>query len=51
VQPGSPAKHAGLNNGDVLLALDGIPINEFTNLQEIIKHVKGSYFVTENFGI
>lgn len=41
VQPGSPAKHAGLNNGDVLLALDGIPINEFTNLHEIIKHVKG----------
>lgn len=42
VQPGSPAKHAGLNNGDVLLALDGIPINEFTNLHEIIKHVKGN---------
>lgn len=41
VQPGSPAKHAGLNNGDVLLAIDGIPINEFTNLHEIIKHVKG----------
>lgn len=43
VQPGSPAKHAGLNNGDVLLALDGIPINEFTSLYEIIKHVKGNY--------
>lgn len=41
VKDGSPAKQAGLNNGDVLLAIDSIPINEFNNLHEIMKHVRG----------
>jgi len=41
VQPASPAKHAGLNNGDVVLAIDCIPINEFKNLNEIMQHVRG----------
>lgn len=43
VQPSSPAKQAGLNDGDVLLAIDGIPINEFKNLHEIMIHVRGKH--------
>ncbi len=43
VQAGSPAKHAGLSNGDVVLAIDCIPINEFKNLHEIMTHVRGKY--------
>ena len=45
VQEGSPAKQAGLNDGDVLLAIDTIPVNEFNNLQDIMKHVKGKYLI------
>ena len=41
VQPKSPAKRAGLNNGDVLLAIDGMRIDEFRSFNEIMKHVKG----------
>ena len=42
VQPNSPAKHAGLNNGDVLLAIDNISLSQFKNLNEIMKHVRGN---------
>ena len=41
VQTGSPAKRAGLNNGDVLLAIDGIQIDQFRSFIDITKHVKG----------
>lgn len=41
VQPGSPAKHSGMSNGDVLLAIDGIAVSEFKNLHDIMKHVRG----------
>ena len=40
VQANSPAQQSGLSNGDVLLALDNIPINEFRNLNEIMRHVR-----------
>ena len=36
----SPAKLAGLNNGDVLLAIDGLKIDEFRSMQDITRHVK-----------
>lgn len=42
IQIGSSASQAGLNNGDVLLAIDGIGINEFSNLREIMEHVQGN---------
>ena len=41
VEARSPAKRAGLNNGDVLLAIDGIRMDEFRSFNEIMKHVKG----------
>ncbi|CAF0707852.1 unnamed protein product [Brachionus calyciflorus] len=41
VQAKSPAKRAGLNNGDVLLAIDGIQIDQFKSFIDITKHVKG----------
>ncbi|RNA14749.1 general receptor for phosphoinositides 1-associated scaffold -like isoform X1 [Brachionus plicatilis] len=41
VQAGSSAKRAGLNNGDVLLAIDGIQIDQFKSFTDITKHVKG----------
>ena len=40
VQQNSPAQHAGLNNGDVILAIDGICIDEFKSLNEIMAHVR-----------
>ena len=48
VQANSPAQQAGLSNGDVLLALDNIPINEFRNLNEIMKHVRSKTYFTFN---
>jgi len=41
VEPKSPAKRAGLNNGDVLLAIDGRRMDEFRSFGEIMRHVKG----------
>jgi hypothetical protein len=41
VQPKSVAKKAGLNNGDILLAIDDIKVNEFKSFSDIMKHVKG----------
>ena len=32
---------AGLNNGDVILAIDGICIDKFKSLNEIMSHVRG----------
>lgn len=41
VQLKSPAKRAGLNNGDVLLAIDGLQIDQFKSFIDITRHVKG----------
>lgn len=40
VQANSPAQQSGLSNGDVILAIDGICINEFKSLNEIMLHVR-----------
>lgn len=36
VQPNSPAERGGLLGGDVILSLDGIPVNHFNHLQTLI---------------
>jgi hypothetical protein len=41
VQPKSSARRAGLNNGDILLAVDNIRIDQFKAFNDIVKHVKG----------
>lgn len=41
VEARSPAKKAGLNSGDVILAIDGVSINQFRSFAEISQHVKG----------
>lgn len=40
VEPDSAAKRAGLNNGDALLALDGITIDKFKSFAEIVNYIK-----------
>jgi hypothetical protein len=49
VQPNSPAKQAGLQNGDVILAVDSIEINKFKDLNEIMRHVHGILYLNLRF--
>ena len=41
VQPKSSAKRAGLNNGDILLSIDTMRLDQFRSFPDIVKHVKG----------
>ncbi len=41
VQARSSARRAGLTNGDILLAIDNIRIEQFKRFDDIVKHVKG----------
>jgi carboxyl-terminal processing protease len=39
--PGGPADKAGLIEGDILLAVDGVPVEKFADLSEITASVRG----------
>jgi regulator of sigma E protease len=41
ILPGSAAIDAGIEKGDVILAIDGTPISRFENLQSFVKRVEG----------
>lgn len=44
VKPGSPVEKAGLKKGDIILSIDGVPVNEITKLHEMVS--QGRTFLT-----
>jgi S1-C subfamily serine protease len=49
VAPGSPADKAGLERGDIIVAMDGKPLTDSGRLQEFIRQAKVGTEITLTF--